>query len=198
MHPARAGRANVSKFRADAWCSAESRCRRAKRKRRQTGHKISRPGSAFDLRENKRGILADDGVDGEGAEDRGENDAADERAVQVLDDLFEHEGDGGERSVKGSGQPGGGAGGGRAAATLFRDAEQPRSVAEATPPAMCTEGPSRPRLMPPPTWSNPATNFTTMVFSLTNPKSCQKASLELGNAAAGRALVDAIHEKAAA
>ena len=69
------------------------------------------------------GISADDGVDGERAENRGEDDAADQRAVQVLHDFFEDEGDGGERSVKGSGQSGGGGRGGRAAATLFRDAE---------------------------------------------------------------------------
>lgn len=39
-------------------------------------------------------------MDRESAEDRGENDAADESTVQVLHDFFEHEGDRGERSIE--------------------------------------------------------------------------------------------------
>ena len=51
---------------------------------------------------------------------------------------------------------------------------------EATAPASCTLGPSRPRLDPPPMLSMPATNFTQATRHGTVPKSFQNASLSWG------------------
>jgi len=51
---------------------------------------------------------------------------------------------------------------------------------EARAPASCTDGPSRPRLLPPPMLTMPATNFTQTTFQGTNPKSFQNAALSCG------------------
>ncbi len=64
----------------------------------------------------------------ERAQHGGEQHAAEQAAVEVADDLLEHEGDGGDGGVEGGGEAGGGARGGGGAAEVFRRAEHAGEV----------------------------------------------------------------------
>ena len=155
------------------------------------------PGGALDLRQNEGRILSDDGVDGKGAKDRGEDHAADERAVQVLHDFLEHEGDRGQRGIKSGGEPGGSAGRSRAATTLFRNAERPAQLGGDTP------GDENRRPFPAQAQAAADMEETGEEFHQHSPQPNEseilpERELELRDAAPGRARVDPRHEPASA
>ncbi len=85
------------------------------------GHgEVGGPVHAVDRAEGESGLFAHEAVGHQCGHHGGEQDAADEPAVEVADDLLEHEGDGGQRGVEGGGEAGGGTGGGGGTAMVDR------------------------------------------------------------------------------
>ena len=134
---------------------------------------VHEPRDAFHGRKSEGRLPSQECLDDERPEHGGQNDSAQDPAAElVVEKLFQDEGDGSERSVERRGEGRRGAGGCRQPPAVFGT---PMAAArfEAIPPPTKTDGPSRPRLVPPPRVRTPPMNFTMIDLRGRNPRSFQ-------------------------
>ena len=136
--PPRLGRSQAGKV----W--KPRRCRKSPRKPRAPAWKTTPTSAAApaatgaskyprqvgtsDLRKIERRTTVEGDLHDQGAKHRRVQDAAKQAAIEILDDLLQHEGDAGQGSIKGRGEAGGGPRGGGHATAVLRHAHASREL----------------------------------------------------------------------
>ena len=120
-----------------------------RRRASRRGGASERGGGRTAGRDVEDGVLAEHAALDDRGERGGDDDAGEDRLIEVADDLFDGERHGGDRRVERGGDAGRGADRKKAPAALRRDRrKRPRKLA--MPAQICTVGPSRPSEPPEP------------------------------------------------